>query len=103
MYWGILLVTGVAFSCSTEFIPELNEQLKLVKFTDAFKLTMTAVMILDYAGCWIIEKVLKAAFSDFKPKDIAVRRPEQLKVEADRKQQEYLEAERQKEIKAGKV
>lgn len=24
MYWGIVLVTGVAFSCATEFIPELN-------------------------------------------------------------------------------
>ena len=103
MYWGILLVTGVAFSCSTEFIPEINEQLKLVKFTDAFKFTMTTVMVLDYAGCYIIEKVLKAAFSDFKPKDIAVRRPEQLKVEADRKHKEHLEAERQKEIKAGKA
>ena len=103
MYWGILLVTGVAFSCSTEFIPEINEQLKLVKFTDAFKLTLTSVMVLDYLGCFVIEKALKTAFSDFKPKDIAVRRPEQLEKENARKHAEYLEAERQKEIKAGKA
>ena len=103
MYWGILLVTGVAFSCSTEFIPELNQQLKLVEFTDAFKFTMTVVMVLDFAGCWVIEKVLKAAFSDFKPKDIAIRRPEQLKIEEERKHKEYLAVEREKEIKAGKA
>jgi cation-transporting ATPase 13A1 len=40
---------------------------------------MTVVMILDYVGCWIIEKVLKQAFSDFRPKDIAIRRPDQIK------------------------
>jgi len=103
MYWGLIGVAGVAFSCSTEFIPELNEKLRLVKFTDAFKLTMTTVMILDYAGCWIIEKTLKWAFSDFRPKDIAIRRPDQLKVEEDRKQNDLLENERAKEIGAGKA
>ena len=102
MYWGLILVSGVAFSCSTELIPELNEKLRLVKFTNSFKQTMTVVMILDYAGCWIIEKALKAAFSDYKPKDIAVRRPEQLKKEEDRKHQEYLDRERAKEVAAGK-
>ena len=93
MYWGIILVSGVAFSCSTEFIPELNEKLRLVKFSDAFKFTMTTVMILDYIGCYIIEKVLKWAFSDYRPKDIAVRRPDQIKVEEDRKAKELREKE----------
>ncbi|MCJ1418295.1 hypothetical protein MMC32_004642 [Xylographa parallela] len=88
MYWGIILVSGVAFSCSTEFIPELNEKLRLVKFSDAFKMTMTSVMILDYIGCYIIEKVLKWAFSDYRPKDIAVRRPDQLKAEEERNAKE---------------
>jgi cation-transporting ATPase 13A1 len=93
MYWGIILVTGVAFSCSTEFVPELNEKLRLVKFSDAFKLTMTTVMILDYMGCWVIEFVLKRAFSDYRPKDIAVRRPDQLKVEEERNARELREKE----------
>ena len=103
MYWGIILVSAVAFSCSTEFIPELNEKLKLVKFSSEFKTNMTVVMVLDYIGCYIIEKVLKRAFSDFRPKDIAVRRPDQIKVEEDRKAKEYLEAEHAKEVAAGKV
>ncbi|KAL8832209.1 MAG: hypothetical protein Q9170_004968 [Blastenia crenularia] len=88
MYWGLILVSGVAFSCSTEFIPELNEKLRLVPFSNAFKLTMTAVMVVDYLGCYIIEKVLKNLFSDFRPKDIAIRRTDQIKVEEDRKRLE---------------
>ncbi|KAI9741468.1 MAG: hypothetical protein M1818_004274 [Claussenomyces sp. TS43310] len=88
MYLGILAVSGLAFSCSTEFIPELNEAMKLVPFTDPFKWTLSAVMILDYAGCWVIEKGLKMAFSDYKPKDIAIRRPEQLEREEKRRKEE---------------
>ena len=84
MFWGIVLVAGVAFSCSTEFIPELNEQMRLVKFSSAFKMTMTTVMIVDYIGCYVIEQVLKQAFSDFRPKDIAIRRPDQLRAEEER-------------------
>jgi cation-transporting ATPase 13A1 len=85
MFYGILGVTAIAFSCSTEFIPEINEQMKLVKFSDEFKTTMTAVMIIDYVGCWVIEVVLKRLFSDYRPRDIATRRPDQLEREEERK------------------
>lgn len=103
MYWGLILVSGVAFSCSTEFIPEINEKMRLVKFSDAFKLTMTTVMVLDYVGCYVIEKGLKYAFSDYRPKDIAVRRPDQIKVEEERKVQELSDAELEKEVANGKA
>jgi len=92
MYWGLLLVSGVAFSCSTEFIPEINEKLKLVPFSTEFKFIMTAVMVVDYVGCFVIEKVLKHLYSDFRPKDIAVRRDDQLRAEESRKAKEALEA-----------
>ncbi|KAI2641342.1 hypothetical protein GGS21DRAFT_369988 [Xylaria nigripes] len=88
MFYGIIGVTAIAFSCSTEFIPEINEQMKLVKFTDEFKMTMTAIMVLDYLGCWIIEVILKRLFSDYRPRDIAVRRPDQLQREQERKEAE---------------
>ena len=91
MFWGIVLVAGVAFSCSTEFIPELNEQIRLVPFSSGFKMTMTTVMIVDYIGCYIVEQVLKQAFSDFRPKDIATRRPDQLKAEEERIAREKAE------------
>ena len=91
MYYGLLLVSGVAFSCSTEFIPEINEKLKLVPFTTEFKFVMTTVMIVDYVGCFIVEKVLKHLYSDFRPKDIAVRRPDQVRAEESRKAKEAME------------
>ena len=91
MYYGLLLVSGVAFSCSTEFIPEINEKLKLVPFTTEFKFVMTMVMIVDYVGCFVVEKVLKHLYSDFRPKDIAVRRPDQIRAEESRKAKEAME------------
>lgn len=99
MYWGLLLVSGVAFSCSTEFIPEINERLKMVPFSTGFKVTMTVVMIADYVGCYLVENVLKRAFSDYRPKDIAVRRPDQLKAEEDRiAKEKWAELEDEKAI-----
>ena len=103
MYWGIVIVTGVAFSCATEFIPEINEQLKLVPFEMEFKVQLTAVMVADYVGCWVVEKGLKVLFSDYKPKDIAVRRPDQLEVEGRRRAKEWVQQEREKERRAGKA
>lgn len=99
MFWGIISVTAIAFSCSTEFIPELNEQMKLVKFTDEFKTTMTAIMVLDYAGCWLIEIILKRLFSDFRPRDIAVRRPDQNERERVRKEAEKAVKDAEEEKK----
>ena len=99
MYWGLVAASGVAFSCATEFIPEVNEKLRLVPFSMEFKTTLTVLMILDYGGCWLIENVLKRFFSDFRPKDIAERRPDQLQREATRKTMEELESLAEKERK----
>jgi len=92
MYWGIIGVSAIAFSCSTEFIPEINEKMRLVPFTSDFKTTLTTVMVLDYVGCWVIEKTLKFMFSDYRPKDIAIRRPDQL--EREKKRAEAVIAEK---------
>ena len=105
MYWGIILVSGVAFSCATEFVPEINERMKLVKFESDFQVRMVAVMVLDMAGCWVIEKGLKALFSDYRAKPIAARRPDQLKREEERRKIEEREAQREREktrLAAGK-
>jgi cation-transporting ATPase 13A1 len=97
MWYGLLIPAGVALSCATEFIPEINTKLKLVPFTSEFKTVLAVLMFVDYAGCWVVEQVLKRAFSDYKPKDIAVRRPDQLAREEARKKAEAEEEERKKE------
>jgi manganese-transporting P-type ATPase len=73
MFGSIVGVTAIAFACSIEFIPELNQKLRLVKFTSEFQQVLTLTMIVDYAGCWIVEQAFKWAFSDNKPKEIATR------------------------------
>jgi cation-transporting ATPase 13A1 len=102
MYWGIIGVSAIAFSCSTEFIPEINEKMRLVPFTSEFKTTMTVTMIVDYLGCYVIEKTLKMLFSDYKPKDIAIRRPDQLAREQKRIADEKAEQIKLAEEKAAK-
>ncbi|KAK6600515.1 hypothetical protein H4I96_07841 [Botrytis cinerea] len=102
MYYGIIGVSAIAFSCSTEFIPEVNEKMKLVPFSYDFKVVMTTTMIVDYLACFVIEKVLKALFSDYKPKDIAIRRPDQLAREQKRIEDLKLEAIKAEEEKAQK-
>lgn len=103
MYYGLVAVAAIAFSCATEFVPEINRWLKLVPFSGRFKMEMTSVMVLDYVGCWAVERVLKLAFSDYKPKDIAVRRPDQLAREQKRLEEETAKAQKEIEMKAGKV
>lgn len=63
---------------------------------------MTTTMIVDYLACFVIEKVLKALFSDYKPKDIAIRRPDQLAREQKRIEDLKLEAIKAEEEKAQK-
>ena len=97
MYWGLLGTSAVAFSCSTEFIPEINERLKLVPMTGGFKAVLTGVMLVDYLGCLVVEKGLKALYSDFRPKDIAVRREDQVRAEEERLRAEVERKEKEKE------
>lgn len=99
MFYGIVGVTAIAFACSTELVPELNAAMKLVPFSDEFKTTVTGVMVLDYAACYVIEKVLKFLFSDLKARDIAERRPEQLERERARKAEEVRRKEEEEERK----
>ena len=100
MYWGLVVVAGIAFAGATEFVPELNERLKLVPFDVDFKVKLTAVMAVDYVGCWIVENVLKRAFSDYRPRDIAIRRVDQVRREEERKGAEKMDRERVIERKA---
>jgi cation-transporting ATPase 13A1 len=53
-------------------------------------------MLVDYVGCYVIEKGLKWGFSDYRPKDIAIRRPEQIAKEEARKKVEAAAAKQKK-------
>ena len=93
MFWGLVACSFVAFAGATEFMPELNEQLSLVKFPQGFKSTLVTMMVVDYFGCWICEAVFKALFSDLKERDISVKRPEQIAKYQKRKAEIIAKAE----------
>jgi cation-transporting ATPase 13A1 len=86
MFYGIVGVSGLAFACAMELVPDINEGMKLVPFSSEFKIKMTVCMFLDYVVCWVIEFGLKRTFSDFRGRDISDRRPEQLQREEARKE-----------------
>ncbi|KAI0260783.1 ATPase [Gloeopeniophorella convolvens] len=73
LYWGLVGASAVAFSGATDFVPELNRWLQVVEMDDAFKFRLTASMVIDFVGCWMIEKVCKYLFADLEPKSIVTR------------------------------
>jgi cation-transporting ATPase 13A1 len=93
MFYGLVGVAAIAFAGAMETFPELNEKLRLVQFTQEFRQLLTITMIIDYAGCYVIEKTLKYLFSDYRPKDIALRRPDQIEAEIRRREIEENAAE----------
>ncbi|KAF7789236.1 hypothetical protein EIP86_000177 [Pleurotus ostreatoroseus] len=70
LYWGLVGASAVAFSGSTDFMPELNRWLQIVEMDGAFKFKLTSTMIIDFAGCWMIEVVCKQLFANLEPKKI---------------------------------
>ncbi|KAG6837013.1 hypothetical protein H0H93_016220 [Arthromyces matolae] len=73
LWWGLVGASTVAFSGATDFMPELNRWLQIVEMKDSFKFRLTAIMVIDFAGCWIIEKVCKYLFADLEPKPMITR------------------------------
>lgn len=73
LYYGLLSVGGVAFAGATEFVPELNSWLQLVPLKTPFQVRLTAAMLVDFVGCYIVEVVCKALFADLTPKPLVTK------------------------------
>lgn len=73
LYWGLVGASAVAFCGATDFVPELNRWLQIVEMDRTFAYTLTAAMIIDFAGCWVIEIVCKWLFADLEPKAMITR------------------------------
>jgi len=73
LYYGLLGASAVAFSGATDFIPEMNRWLQIVEMTTSFKVRLTLTMVIDFAGCWIIELLCKHLFASLEPKSMVTR------------------------------
>ena len=61
-------------------------------------MTLTVLLLIDFIGCWAVEQFFKYLFSDYRPKDIAVRRKDQLDREMKRKADEAAAEEAAREV-----
>ena len=90
LWWGLVGASAVAFSGATDFMPELNRWLQIVEMEgsvrvifccvvssswphDQFKVRLTAAMVVDFIGCWMLEKGCKYLFADLEPKVMVTR------------------------------
>ena len=93
LWWGLVGASAVAFSGATDFVPELNRWLQIVEMEKIvsssrnpcrpttcsqfssfqFMIKLTSTMIIDFAGCYIIEIICKALFADLAPKSIVIK------------------------------
>jgi manganese-transporting P-type ATPase len=54
-------------------MPELNRWLQIVEMQSSFQVRLTLTMVIDFAGCWAIEKTCKYFFADLEPKEMITR------------------------------
>jgi cation-transporting ATPase 13A1 len=73
LYWGLLGASAVAYSGAVNLVPELSSWLQLVDMTAAFRYKLTVAMVVDFAGCYIVEKGCKYFFSDLEPTEFVTR------------------------------
>ena len=73
LYYGLLSASAVAFGGAMELVPEMNSWLQIVKMTFGFQVRLTLAMVLDFAGCWVVEVVCKHLFADLEPKPLVTR------------------------------
>ncbi|KAF9561719.1 endoplasmic reticulum Ca-transporting P-type ATPase [Agrocybe pediades] len=93
LWYGLLGASAVAFSGALDLMPEMNRWLQIVEMKGSFQLRLTASMLVDFIGCWIIEKTCKHLFADLEPKPMVTRGRERRE-----RRRQLEEAEAQKEV-----
>ncbi|KAJ3766404.1 hypothetical protein FB446DRAFT_390943 [Lentinula raphanica] len=93
LFYGLVGASAVAFSGSTDFMPELNRWLQIVEMDGLFKFKLTSSMIIDLLGCYLIEIICKHLFADLEPKEMITRgreRREKRRVEEEKERVEAM-------------
>ncbi|OCF39299.1 cation-transporting ATPase 13A1 [Kwoniella heveanensis CBS 569] len=106
LWYGLAGASAVAYSGATDFFPELNRWLQLVEMTDLFKLKLTVSMILDFIGCWVVEKGCKYLFASLEPTELVTRgrdrrekrRAEENKIKAEEEKAKAIAIAEKKEL-----
>lgn len=67
LYYGLLGASAIAYLGALELMPELNQWLQLTKLAHEYQTQLVAAMIIDFAGCYVLEAFWKL-FADVRPK-----------------------------------
>ena len=63
----MLGASAIAYLGALELMPELNQWLQLTKLAHEYQTQLVAAMIIDFAGCYVLEAFWKL-FADVRPK-----------------------------------
>ncbi|PWZ02649.1 putative SPF1-P-type ATPase [Testicularia cyperi] len=72
LYYGLVSVGGIAIAGATEFMPELNEWLQLVKMSSVYQVKLVITMAIDFFGSYALESFW-SLFADVKPKPLVTK------------------------------
>lgn len=73
LYYGLLGTSAIAYSGALDIFPEMSRWLQLVEMSFDFRMRLTVSMVIDFVGCWGIEKLCKALFADLEPGELVTR------------------------------
>lgn len=80
-------------------MPELNRWLQIVEMVDPFKFRLCASMVIDFAGCYVVEVVCKYLFADLEPKPMVTRGRERREARRRVQEEEKAMVDAENEIK----
>ncbi|KAF8590671.1 endoplasmic reticulum Ca-transporting P-type ATPase [Ramaria rubella] len=98
LYYGLLGAGAVAFGGAIDFLPEMNRWLQIVEMKKAFQFRLTATMVADFVGCWVVEVTCKYLFADLAPKPLVTRGRERREKRRAEEERLKLEEESQKVV-----
>ncbi|KAJ1031023.1 hypothetical protein NDA18_002247 [Ustilago nuda] len=97
LYYGLVSVGGIAIAGATEFLPELNQWLQLVKMQPKYQVQLVTAMTVDFLGSYALESFW-SLFADVKPKPLVTKGQER---RLERRKQELVQKRLDEEKSAG--
>ncbi|KAF6038273.1 ATP13A1 [Bugula neritina] len=70
LFYSIGVSTFVIFSLASGMMPELAEYIELVPFPSEFRNVLVMVLLVDFIGAWLADRVCQFLFERTKPKSI---------------------------------
>jgi cation-transporting ATPase 13A1 len=64
LFYSIAATSGFIFAVALNLIPEFQSQFQMVHFPDDFRWLLVQVLLADYAGAWLVDRLLLLALGE---------------------------------------